>query len=211
MGRLVALTPVALAACAGAVDLLALAGLHGAFASVITGNLVATGYGVGTGNAAVAWPPIVAVVAYAVGVAAWQWVWRARPSALVGPLAAELAVIVVVAAGWWSVGGEPARAGALALLGLAAFAMGGQSVAAMRLHASTTYLTGTLTAAVHDLVTGEPGDRWPAVRQLAALAVGAALAAVVLSRARWAVPLLPVAILAAVVVGRLADRAPAAR
>ena len=203
-----AATPVGLAACAGAIDLLALAGLHGAFASVITGNLVATGLGVGTRDAAVAWPPIVAVLGYGVGVAAWQWVWRAKPAAVGGPLTAELAVVVAVAAGWWAVRAEPARAEALVLLGLASFAMGGQSVAALRLGASTTYLTGTLTAAVHDLVVGQAGDRWSAVRQLAAMAGGAVLAAVLLSHARWAVPLLPVGLLATVVVVQTANRAP---
>jgi uncharacterized membrane protein YoaK (UPF0700 family) len=98
-----------LAACAGAVDLLAFAALGGAFASIVTGNLVVTGYRLGTADASQAAAPAVAVGGYAAGVAAWQWPWLRR-TGIVAPLLAELAVLLVVAAGWWIAETRPGRA-----------------------------------------------------------------------------------------------------
>jgi hypothetical protein len=48
---------MALAACAGAVDLFAVAGLRGAFAGVITGKLVTAGLVAGTADPALLAPP----------------------------------------------------------------------------------------------------------------------------------------------------------
>jgi uncharacterized membrane protein YoaK (UPF0700 family) len=138
-------TPVAFAACAGAVDLLAVAGLVGAFASVVTGNLVVAGLGFGSVKGSVVAPPLVAVLGYAVGVAAWQWMWRRHRTAVVGPLVVEFGLLLAVAVGWWVAHTHPVHAASLTLLGIASLAMGGQSVVALRLHAATTYLTGTLT------------------------------------------------------------------
>jgi hypothetical protein len=95
--------------------------------------------------------------------------------------------------------------------------MGGQSVAAARLHVATTYLTGTLTGALHDLVLGKSGGRMAAVGQLVALTAGAAAAAALLANARWATPALPIVLLTVAVGARLmtarssnrgADRSP---
>lgn len=189
-------TTMALAACAGAVDLLAIAGLHGAFASVVTGNLVAAGLGLSSVEAAVVVPPLVAVLGYAVGVAAWQWTWRRDQTAVVGPLVVECCLLLVITVGWWTVHTHPVYAESLILLGVASVAMGGQSVVGLRLHAATTYLTGTLTGAVHDLVTGKSAGRMTALGQLVALASGATFAGALLMHQRWAVPLLPVCLLA---------------
>jgi uncharacterized membrane protein YoaK (UPF0700 family) len=82
---------------------------------------------------------------------------------------------------------------------VAAIAMGGQSVAALRLQASTTYMTGTLVSALQDVVTGRAGPRRAALRQLVALVGGAIAAAVLLHFLAWAVPLLPVVLLTACV------------
>jgi uncharacterized membrane protein YoaK (UPF0700 family) len=181
------------------VDLLALAGLGGAFAGVVTGNLVTAGYGVGTGNFRLIAPAGTAVAAFTVGVLAWARLWHERPRAVVGMLLAELALLVVVAVGWIVTGAHPGPLAALLLLAVAALAMGGQSVTALRLQASTTYMTGTLVSALQDVVTGRPGRRRAAVRQLVALVGGATAAAVLLHFLAWAVPLLPVVLLAACV------------
>jgi uncharacterized membrane protein YoaK (UPF0700 family) len=196
-GRWAGAIPAALAACAGAVDLLALAGLGGAFAGIITGNLVTAGYGIGTADFAKIAPTGTAVAAFALGVVAWTRLWRGRPRAVVGPLLAELALLIVVAAGWAAAGAHPGTAASLALLALAAIAMGGQSVAALRLQASTTYMTGTLVTVLQDVVTGRAGRRGSALRQLTALVAGAAAAAVLLHALPWAVPLLPIVLLTA--------------
>jgi uncharacterized membrane protein YoaK (UPF0700 family) len=187
----------ALAACAGAVDLLALAGLGGAFAGIITGNLVTAGYGIGTADFTKIAPTGTAVVAFALGVVAWTRLWRGRPRAVVGPLLAELALLIVVAAGWAATRAHPGTVASLALLALAAIAMGGQSVAALRLQSSTTYMTGTLVTVLQDVVTGRAGRRGSALRQLTALVAGAAGAAALLHALPWAVPLLPIVLLTA--------------
>lgn len=67
---------------------------------------------------------------------------------------AELVLLVVVAARVAGYATHPGRAAALVRLAVASIAMGGQSAAALRLHAATTYLTGALTGALHDVVTG---------------------------------------------------------
>ncbi|WP_435156629.1 DUF1275 family protein [Amycolatopsis sacchari] len=182
----------ALAACAGAVDLFALSELGGAFASVVTGNLVNTGFGLGTADVARIVPSVTAVAAFGVGVLAWTLVWR---RGLLGPLCAELVLLLGVLAWWVATGAAPGHAGALVLLALAAVAMGGQSIAALRLGAATTYLTGALTNALHDLVSGRAGSRRAAVRQLLALVLGALAAAGLRTLSRTALPALPVALL----------------
>lgn len=198
-GTLVA--SVALAATSGAVDMLALADLGGAFASVVTGNLVTTGFGLGTADLNRIVPSAVAVGAFGIGVVAVTFVWR---RSLLGPLAAELVLLLGVLAGWLATGTHPATPVALVLLALAALAMGGQSVAALRLGAATTYLTGALTNALHDLVSGKAGGRRAAARQLLALVLGALAAAALRGVARWAVPILPVVSLTtAIVAARL--------
>jgi uncharacterized membrane protein YoaK (UPF0700 family) len=197
-------TPTALAVCAGAVDLLAFAGLGGAFASVVTGNLVVVGLGLAKLDASVLAPAAVAVGGYAVGAAIWQWIWRRRLAAIVGPLIAESVLVLVLALGWWLAHTRPSGEVSLILLSVASLAMGGQSIAALRLKASTTYMTGTLTGAVHDLVARESAAKVAAaLRQLAALASGATVAGALLVHQRWAVPLLPLCSLAVAAGGHL--------
>jgi uncharacterized membrane protein YoaK (UPF0700 family) len=204
--RWAGVVPAALAACAGGVDLLALAGLGGAFASIVTGNLVTTGYGIGTADVALAAPPGISVVCFTVGVVASTRVWRHRPEAVIGLLLAELVLLAGVAAGWILTGAHPGPVVSFVLLGAASAAMGGQSVAALRLKASTTYMTGTLVSVLQDVVTGRAGRRRSALRQLAALVAGACAAAALLHPARWAVPLLPLVLLAVSIGLVVADR-----
>lgn len=181
-------TPLSLAACAGAVDLVAFAGLGGAFASIVTGNLVVVGLGIGTADDHVFATPAVAVAGYCAGVlwaqATPRWPWPAH-------LAVELGLLAALAAGWAATGSRPGRTASLLLLATAGVAMGTQSVVAQRMHEATTYLTGAL----RDLVAGQRGRRAPALGQLAALTTGAAVAAVLFQTARWSVPLLAIGLL----------------
>ncbi len=195
-------TPLSLAACAGVVDLVAFAGLGGAFASIVTGNLVVVGLGIGTADDHVFAAPAVAVAGYSAGVA-WaqatpRWPWPTH-------LIVELALLGALAAGWAATDSRPGRTTSLLLLATAGVAMGTQSVVAHRMHEATTYLTGTLTGALHDLVAGQVGRRAAALGQLAGLTAGAAVAAVLFQTARWSVPLLAIGLL---IVALLAVRGP---
>lgn len=202
----VATATTLLAAASGVVDLWAVTSLGGPFASVVTGNLVTAGGAAGRGDAGTLWPLLVAVLAFAVGVAVWSFAWRRRPEAVGAPLATELVVLAALAVAW-VVPGVPG----LVLLAVAAGAMGGQSSIALRLGESTTYLTGTLTGAMAALVTGwrRPGPRARvlALKQLAAVVAGAAAAAVVLGVLPGAVPVLAAVLVAGalVVLGRRPD------
>ncbi|MEJ2864901.1 DUF1275 family protein [Actinomycetospora flava] len=194
----VATASTLLAAASGVVDLWAVTSLGGPFAGVVTGNLVTVGGAAGRGDATALWPPLVAVLGFAAGVAVWSFAWRRRTQAVGWPLGAELAVLAALAVGW------VLAAPALVLLAGAAVAMGGQSSIALRLGESTTYLTGTLTGAVAALVTGGPRGPVAALKQLAAVVVGAAAAALLLALLRSAVPVLAIVlvVVALVVLGR---------
>ncbi|MDG4825595.1 DUF1275 family protein [Asanoa sp. WMMD1127] len=195
-------TPLSLAACAGVVDLVAIAALGGAFASIVTGNLVTVGLGVGATDDHVFAPPAVAVGAYSAGVLAAQATIRLRWP---GHLLAEFALLGALAAGFAATDGRPGRTTSLLLLATAALAMGVQSVVAQRMHESTTYLTGTLTGALQELVSGRRGRRGVALGQLAALTAGAAVAAALLQAVRWTPPLLALALLVVAIVARRRD------
>jgi uncharacterized membrane protein YoaK (UPF0700 family) len=139
------------------------------------------------------------VAGFVVGVALWSLLRRRWPTAVSVPLVAELVVLVVLAVAW------PLAPGAsLPLLAGAALAMGGQSSVAQLLGQSTTYMTGTLTGAVSDLATGD-GRRWPALRQLAAIVLGAVAGGLALAHLPAVVPALA-ALLAAAAVGAVGDR-----
>ncbi|WP_145984099.1 MULTISPECIES: DUF1275 family protein [unclassified Pseudonocardia] len=185
----------AMAACSGVVDVWAVGSLGGAFAGVVTGNLVTTGAATAAGRWGDLVAPVVAVAGFVVGVALWTFGRRRWPAAVAAPLLAELLLLVVLAVLWPSAG-----APAVLLLAGAAIAMGGQSSVALRLGESSTYLMGTLTGAVADLAAGE-ARRWSAVRQLGALVLGAVAGGLLLVHLPGAVPALAaVPLLVAVVV-----------
>ncbi|MEV6348933.1 DUF1275 family protein [Actinoplanes sp. NPDC051851] len=224
---------IALAAGAGAVDLLALTVLGGAFASVVTGNLVTVGYMIGTGDGERLVAVAVAIGGYAAGVALWSLLGKERPAAVTGPsaavtgssatgggssatgagssatgagpsvtvtrmLVAEAGLLAAVAVGLFATGGRPGGGVAHGLLGVAALAMGAQSVAGLRLKAPTTYLTGALVGVLADLVHGRWRAAGPASAQLASLITGAALSGAALAvGAWWAAAVLPVALVGA--------------
>lgn len=113
----------------------------------------------------------------------------------------DLALLLAFAVLWEAGGAHPQAALQLAMLGLAAAAMGTQSTAVRRLgQFSTTYLTSTLTGLFEALVT----RRWSAseTRGLAIILgalMGAAAATALVTDLRSALPVLPLAPLAVVV------------
>lgn len=92
-----------MAACAGVVDLWALTSF-GAFAGVITGNLVTAGGAAGSLRLGELLAPLVAVAGFGLGVAAWSAFLR---RSVLGALIAELVVLVALAVAWPF--GVPAR------------------------------------------------------------------------------------------------------
>ena len=184
------LPEIALAACAGASDLLAVLTHGGAFASVITGNLILVGAESVTGGGLDMLAPATAVGGFAIGVAIWSLLGRSRPQAVVGLLAAELVLLIGYAVGWLMTAGQPGTVTGAVMLAAVAGAMGGQSVVSLRMRAYTTYLTGALTTAVQDLIAHTSERRLTGLRQLAALVAGAAVAGLLLRYLRWSAPLL---------------------
>jgi uncharacterized membrane protein YoaK (UPF0700 family) len=121
-----------------------------------------------------------------------------------GALSAVPAAQAAVLAGWLACAGRPGPLAQIALLALSAFAMGVQSAGVNAFPvagAATTYLTGTLTTLITELVTtGVPVTMRRRFAVLAAALAGAALDAVLLTWARPAAPALPLAVTLAVVV-----------
>jgi uncharacterized membrane protein YoaK (UPF0700 family) len=108
-------------------------------------------------------------------------------------LAAELVLLAALAAGWELAGPHPSGAGQYLLQVTAAVAMGMQSAAVRALgrgEYATTYLTGTLTSMIAGMVT--PGTRrrpgWRQPGALLAMAGGALISGLLISRAPGAVP-----------------------
>ncbi|WP_017577333.1 DUF1275 family protein [Nocardiopsis kunsanensis] len=175
----------ALTACAGGMDLLSVTALGGVFSGITTGNLVHAGHGAGTAHWPLAATAAGAVAAFATG--------AALASRTMGPsheqtrarmrlqLALQTTVVALFAAGWLLVRANPGTLTSPLLLGTAALAMGAQSAWARQNGTSTTYLTGTLTAAVADTATGQglARHRWDLTR-LACLLAGATTTTLVL-------------------------------
>ncbi|MFG2074042.1 YoaK family protein [Nonomuraea maritima] len=224
--RLVPWMLLLLAASAGALDAVCLIRLGGLFASVITGNLVQLGRSVATVDLALLVGAVTSVGGYAVGVAVGSLGLRRpgrqrrgadRPRAVGGwgrragvVAAGEFVLLVAVAVGWVASAAWPPQWLATPLLGVGAAAMGVQSALSIESgagSASTTYLTGTLTAVVRTL-SGTPWRRSGVaggVTRLAALLCGAAAGTVLLDVAQLYVVLLPVALVGTVAAVMLAS------
>jgi uncharacterized membrane protein YoaK (UPF0700 family) len=193
---------VALTAGTASLDVTAFFRLGGVFASVMTSNLVFVGVAVVKTEAAFGARCAVAILSYIVGVGLGSAIappsgnenrLGTRPLSLL--LTGELAVLVAYTIWWMALDARPVGWTRLALLGVIALAMGGQSAAARQLgnpNAGTTYLTGTLTSVVSSLA----GRRRPdaqSVAVLIALLVGAGAGAALLDAAPITVPLLALA------------------
>ncbi len=210
---------VLLAATSGALDALGFLALGGVFASVMTGNLVLLGLGIGSRNGGLLSHAVVAVSAYTLGVAVGAGLTRGgAPVDIPGwsrklhvVIAVELGLLVVFTGGWELVRSRSSSPAQLVLIALAATAMGLQG-AAMRVSTrnrlSTTYLTGTLTGIVAGLAGGgRLGGEWMGVAVLGAALAGAAVAGAVLTERAALAPVVPLLALAgALVAGRTLAR-----
>jgi uncharacterized membrane protein YoaK (UPF0700 family) len=202
---------VALAAGAGSLDALAFLALGKVFVSVITGNLVLLGIGLGGhGEHQVALRVAVAVACYAIGSTAGaaiagraendQPVW---PGRVTTALLVELVLLAGFTGGWELAAARPAGAVQVVLLGIAAAAMGLQSAAVNRLALpgfSSTYLTSTLIRAVTELVHGPRHHVGAKVAALTSVVVGALAGALLVTFAPRFAPVIAIGLLAAVLV-----------
>jgi uncharacterized membrane protein YoaK (UPF0700 family) len=197
---------IALALVSGATDAIAFVSLGGVFTSVMTGNMVLLGMGVGRGEAAVLEHTGIALVAFIAGTVLGARIAGAPrsddpvwPRRLTVALTAEFGLFLVAAVCWWAVGSKPHGAMQNVLLTVDALALGVQSSAVLRLNVSglsTTYLTGTLTTLVQSLTTNRRTAKSARpLGLLLALIVGAALGAVLAVRCPAAAPLVALVIL----------------
>lgn len=202
----------------GATDATAFLRLGHVFASVITGNLVLLGVSATTVQGDASLFAGVALLCYGLGVVVGAAIAGEElerppiwPDLVTSALAVEFVVLVAFAVTWEAGGSHPGRGLQIALLAVAAGAMGMQSASIRRLgQMSTTYLTSTMTGIFEVVIT----RRWtPAQsRSLAILisaAIGAAAGAALVTHAHdWlpALQLLPLAIV--IVVARRLLRPP---
>lgn len=209
---------VVLVGASGAMETISLAALGHVFAGVMTGNLALLGMSFGRGGGAEGRAAALALLGFAAGAAAVASATRRRvdhqinsradagrepedhwPPRVQACLIAESALLAIGALYWLAIDGHPdATARAILQVGAAA-TMGAQAaamVAAGRLAAPTTYLTGTLaTYIVRGVSTSGRPDAWVPAR-LAALVLGAAAAAAVRSAAPGWTAMLPFVLVA---------------
>ena len=196
---------VVLTLTTGALDAVTFIRLGKVFSSVITGNLALLGVAGGRQDTALALNAGLALAGYACGVVAAGAVagtpehgQPAWPVQVTRALAGEFGVLAAFSGEWLAAGGQPGGASRVALLLLAAAAMGMQSAAVRRLgQMSTTYLTSTLTGILTDLALRRRPDDWRRSAGILTMAViGAVLGALAATRSpRWvpAAILVPIA------------------
>lgn len=201
---------VLLTLTAGAVDAVTFVRLGNVFSSVITGNLALLGIAAGRRDGALARNGGLALAGYAVGVLAAMPIARAPergqphwPMRVTLTLSLELAVLAAFSGLWLASGTHRGTAARLALLMVAAAAMGMQSTAVRRLgQMSSTYLTSTLTGVVSAFAVGRmPSDWQRSTGVLAAMVAGAAFGALAAVESPGWVPaavLIPIAAVVAV-------------
>lgn len=203
-----------LTCAAGLVDAISYLEMGHVFTAMMTGNTVLLALAIGQGEVMAALRSTLALIAFSVGAAAGAMVLRygrARgewPRIVNATLAIE-AVILGVFAVLWRVEGGAARSDVslLVLIALSGLAMGIQAAAVRHLGVpgvASTYITGTLTSLMAELVTGS------ATRHLRLLAsvflvygAGALIGTVLQARASSLLAWLPFACVAAVVVNGL--------
>ena len=193
----------------GAVDASCFLHLGNVFSSVITGNLVLLGVAAATQSASLAVHSGTALAGYSAGVLIGVPIATRRasggetwPLSVTVTLVAELCVLAAFSAGWELTGGRPGGTAQLLLIAALAVAMGIQSAAVRQLGGmSTTYLTGTLTAVVADLVThGRAPGLARSLGVLAAIVAGAAAGGLVAEHAPAWLPAVIMTPLAVVVI-----------
>ena len=196
----------------GAVDAACFLQLGNVFSSVITGNLVLLGVAAATQSASLAINSGVALAGYSAGVLAGAPIATRRvrggeiwPLSVTITLVAEFCVLAGFSVGWELTGGSPGSTARVLLVAALAVAMGIQSAAVRQLGGmSTTYLTGTLTAVLAEMVTR---DRSSGVARsfgvFAAIVSGAAAGGLVAEHAPAWLPAVVVTPLAAVVIASI--------
>ena len=196
----------------GAVDASCFLHLGNVFSSVITGNLVLLGVAAATQSASLAIHSGVALAGYSAGVLIGAPIAtrRARggetwPLSVSVTLVAEFCVLAAFSVGWELTGGRPGSTAQALLIAALAVAMGIQSAAVRQLGGmSTTYLTGTLTAVVTELVTRDRGPGFArSVGVLAAIVSGAVIGGVVAEHAPAWLPAAIMTPLAVVVIASI--------
>lgn len=201
---------VCLCIVSGSVDAISLLVLGGAFASVMTGNIVFMGVAAGTLDTDLAVSSGVAIAGYVGGVLMASWLthrWRRDgdrkiwPTRVTKTLTVELLLAASIGIAWLLAGGHPDRALQLGFLLTAAWMMGtqGAAVRALGVPVSTTYMTGALTTLLEALVVRRQFSHTEstAVTGLGALALGAvlgALTATYLTPVAWLVPIAGLAV-----------------
>lgn len=171
---------------AGALDAVTYMRLGKVFSSVITGNLALLGVAAGQHDATLALNGGLALAGYGSGVILGAPSRGARSGTsrpgrwrVTVTLAAEFLVLATFSGLWLASGGHRGSAARMALLLLAATAMGMQSTAVHRLgQMSSTYLTSTLTGVLQALAVRRLPSEWQrSSGVLVAMVTGASLGA----------------------------------
>lgn len=207
---------VLLSLATGATDALSFMRLGRVFASVMTGNMVLLGVSVGRQEATLAAHAGVSFAAYVVGSAVGARVcgrpsslsrWRQRARVVLG---FEFVLFVGVTLGWELASAHPSGGLQLGLLAIAVIAMAMQAALSRSMPEETpptTYLTGTLTAAISALMQGSAlRDQQRRIGALVALVVGALWAALLVEDVPRAAPVLVLVLLLASLVMGAVDR-----
>jgi len=205
-----------LAVNSGFIDVVGFIALGGAFASVMTGNMVLLGLSTGASDSSLAAYAALAIVCFITGCAVATRIGGVHregdpvwPAAVSRTLLVELVLLAVFAIGWWASSSHPDGKVQFFLLGLNATALGVQSSAVQRFGVSglTTYLTGTLIQLVIRLTSGH------SIRHVAhsgslllGLSAGAALGGLLSRQLMWALPIVPIVLQSTVVLGPMIVR-----
>jgi uncharacterized membrane protein YoaK (UPF0700 family) len=202
---------IGLTFAAGSIDAISYLALGRVFTANMTGNIVLLALAVAQSLGPQTERSLVALAAFAAGVAIAASVGRPRgreevwPARITLALAVEAVLLTGFAAAWWAYQWRPFTEGVLVLVALAGLAMGMQSATARQLAVrgvSTTFVTGTLTTLVSDIVTlaGPPGGWSLNASVLIALLLGAVTGGVTEVHAPSVAAVLPAAVVALVVV-----------
>jgi uncharacterized membrane protein YoaK (UPF0700 family) len=200
---------ISLTLLTGVMDSVAFLRLDNVFTSVMTGNMVLMGMGIGRADWGQLEHAAIAVAAYVAGamiggrisgrVGADDSVW---PAQVTLALLVEFLLFAAVNVMWLLGHARPNGAEKPILVALAAAALGIQSSAVIRLNVSglsTTYLTGTLTGVARSLMVDRKfRGNGRSTLVLLALVSGAALGAVLATRVPLIAALPPLVILAVV-------------
>lgn len=191
---------VVLAVTSGATDAIGILALGNTFTSVMTGNLVLVGVGMGNGDLDAIGRAAAAILAFVAGAGLGARITGTHtpgdptwPPAITKALAVEACLLGVFAVCWWALGSDPPDETLHGLLVLNAGAMGLQSGAILRFGVpglSTTYLTGMLTTVIVRFTHRRRLDEIAAsLRILVGVVVGAAIGGLLVKHQPVAVPL----------------------